>query len=570
MPYPGAVRASQIASVGALMLLSAPPASWAGDLSGAEPNGPSTEMPPSIIDAWLATDPQQRLESRNQYLQPDSILSASFREGEKDHAQDLRQPDLYLVEAAWDPIDHRLSIRQAVTHTHTGSRPENDLVLRMFAAGGAADSNTEPSDYGISSQVTLRPVHVDGAVVHTSTRGTLLYVHLAEPMRPGDTVTVTLNLEQDVPEIPPPSTDQVTPFTTGVYGYRGDLVNLGYWLPQLTAYTHDGWDTRPVPSTGEHKFFEPALFHVALDLPADVTVATTGVEIDTQRIEKNRTRHRFVASDAREFAVHFSNRYRIHELDGDPDAGTTRVRVFYDHTASKAEEGELAARRVALHATKALAFFDDWLGQTPLAELDLVLSTGNFAMGTEYPGLVTLNLNVIDGFGSDPGLTVAHEVAHQWWYSEVGNDSIAEPWVDEALTSYSAARYWEHRYGAQAMLDELRRPVHEARLRGDTVPTPATLPSSQYNSGDFGPIIYGRAPLFFHTVREDIGDAAFTSALRAYLRRYRHSFATGDDLVRILRAASDDPRTVDMQYRKWILGFSPNQIIDDAAEISPR
>jgi hypothetical protein len=28
--------------------------------------------------------------------------------------------------------------------------------------------------------------------------------------------------------------------------------------------------------------------------------------------------------------------------------------------------------------------------------------------------------------------TLAHEVAHQWWYGLVGNHSVYEPWLDEA------------------------------------------------------------------------------------------------------------------------------------------
>ena len=38
---------------------------------------------------------------------------------------------------------------------------------------------------------------------------------------------------------------------------------------------------------------------------------------------------------------------------------------------------------------------------------------------------------------------VAHEVAHQWWNVVVGNDSINNAWVDEALTNYYALIYYE-------------------------------------------------------------------------------------------------------------------------------
>ena len=41
----------------------------------------------------------------------------------------------------------------------------------------------------------------------------------------------------------------------------------------------------------------------------------------------------------------------------------------------------------------------------------------------------------------------AHEVAHQWWYSLVGNDQIDEPWLDEALTQFTTALYFREMYG---------------------------------------------------------------------------------------------------------------------------
>ena len=40
---------------------------------------------------------------------------------------------------------------------------------------------------------------------------------------------------------------------------------------------------------------------------------------------------------------------------------------------------------------------------------------------------------------------IAHETAHQWWYSVIGNDEINEPWLDEALTEYSTILYFEER-----------------------------------------------------------------------------------------------------------------------------
>ncbi len=37
-----------------------------------------------------------------------------------------------------------------------------------------------------------------------------------------------------------------------------------------------------------------------------------------------------------------------------------------------------------------------------------------------------------------------HETAHQWWYARVANDQALEPWLDEALATYSEYLFYSH------------------------------------------------------------------------------------------------------------------------------
>ena len=38
--------------------------------------------------------------------------------------------------------------------------------------------------------------------------------------------------------------------------------------------------------------------------------------------------------------------------------------------------------------------------------------------------------------------TVAHEIAHQWFYAVVGNNQYREAWLDESFAAYSEQVYW--------------------------------------------------------------------------------------------------------------------------------
>ena len=37
---------------------------------------------------------------------------------------------------------------------------------------------------------------------------------------------------------------------------------------------------------------------------------------------------------------------------------------------------------------------------------------------------------------------MVHEVAHQWWYNQVGSDQIMNPWLDEGLAEFSMYDYF--------------------------------------------------------------------------------------------------------------------------------
>jgi hypothetical protein len=69
-----------------------------------------------------------------------------------------------------------------------------------------------------------------------------------------------------------------------------------------------------------------------------------------------------------------------------------------------------------------------WSSYTVVATPDLG------AEGIEYPTLVYI------GSASIAALLVHHETAHQWFYSLVGNDQARDPWLDEALATWSQIR----------------------------------------------------------------------------------------------------------------------------------
>jgi len=202
-------------------------------------------------------------------------------------------------------------------------------------------------------------------------------------------------------------------------------------------------------------------------------------------------------------------------------------------------------------AAEALRLFGLRFGRYPYAELDLV-PTFTSAAGIEYPGLIVIAQRLYGGSDRSEWV-VAHEVAHQWWYNLVGNDQVDEPWLDEALTQYSTVLYFEDRYGKAAAANALQAGIEDrwegAREAGRD--RPVVGPVAGFAPEDYGPIVYGKGPLFFHHLREEVGDVPFDHILRSYFDEYRYGIATGESFLSVAERFSS--RDVDALYRQWIL-----------------
>jgi len=145
-------------------------------------------------------------------------------------------------------------------------------------------------------------------------------------------------------------------------------------------------------------------------------------------------------------------------------------------------------------------------------------------------------------------------VAHQWWMVVVGNDQIDEPWLDEALTQYSTMLYYESVYGeerAQSILrGEFEQTYQSLIRRGRDLP--AGLPAEAYAPDVYWDVVYDKGALYFHELRQEVGDEAFFEILQTYYRRHRYQIATPRAFLATVEAVTGNPHR-DI-YERWIGG----------------
>jgi aminopeptidase N len=155
------------------------------------------------------------------------------------------------------------------------------------------------------------------------------------------------------------------------------------------------------------------------------------------------------------------------------------------------------------------------------------------AYGIEYPGIVGINYSLYDidsSTGGNPTYailesTVAHETAHQWFYSVVGDDQINEPWLDESMTQYTTGLYYLAAYGNAGFTNyENTWYSRWDRVKQETIPI--GLPAGSYLGKEYSAIVYGRGPIFVDKLSDTMGQEKFSQFLKDYYAQNKWGIST--------------------------------------------
>jgi hypothetical protein len=389
-------------------------------------------------------------------------------------------------------------------------RNETDTALHELVLH--VEPNRQP---GVFSLIHLALADGDDVAAYELT-GPRLAVTLPETL--GVNCTTSLRLDFVLAPLPIPATGFRG--RTDHVGFSERQLNLGHWFPVLTAYRPDeGWLMHPACGVGEHYALPVADFNFEITVEGAQTPqvvgpgAVTRIDEDTWRI-----RH----TGGRDLALSIGRDYRM--VSAQTETGVD-IEVFY---FDEPYEGE---QDTALHALStgvgAVERYQALFGPMPFERLVVVIS--DFRDGMEFSGLVFVGSEYFRYYNGSPAawltLITAHELSHQWWYALVGNDQAIDPWLDEALATYSELLYleeaypelvnwwWDFRvteYDPQGMVG---KPIYDYRTRREYI-----------NAA------YLRGVLMVQDLRNTIGDDAFITWLRAYAEANAGRLARPADL----------------------------------------
>jgi hypothetical protein len=396
--------------------------------------------------------------------------------------------------------------KEEVKYTNTETVPLNELQLRLF-----------PNILGGEMIVTNVKVDAKSVTAEYGLKNSLLTVPFAKPLEPNQSIVLSMDFAVTVP--------QSVELNYGVLADFDDVLALAHAYPMICVYDDEGWNAEIPPQSGDVTYTDESFYLVRVTAPKDLTLVTTGQTIGSGNAGTVQTLN-IANGPARDFYLVASPNY------------TEVSQTFGEVTIhSYARENIKKGAQMALDvASRAIKDYGARYTPYPYTEFDIV-STPTLALGIEYPGMIAIAARIYDVDSDYRGTptrtymeaTVAHETGHQWFYSLVGDDQLDDPWLDESLTQFATLQYYTDEYGeggARGFRDSLEG--RWASVNNEKIPI--GLPVAKYIGQEYGAIVYGRGPLFFVALRDEMGAEAFDSFLKDYTQSLSWKISTPETL----------------------------------------
>lgn len=454
------------------------------------------------VQTQIANQAESRTQVTPTAADPLAQYDANLVEAYQPVLAEMKTATRYRIEIEIADSISTVSGHQEVLYTNNEEVTLQEIYFRLFPNGSGP-------------YMTVSNLTVDGEPMQVvlDHHNTAMRVELPTELQPGQSVSISMSFDQTVP------TEMGGNY--GLYIYLDDILSLDQFIPIIPVFNNEGWNVEDPPVNADMLFSDEAFFDVQVSAPPQLVLAGSGVEVNTT-VKDGKQVVRYVGGPQRDFFLAASPLFQ----SASRKVGDTRITTYF---LEEYRDGGMLVLETAGHA---LESYNQRFGLYPYTELDLI-STPMNAGGMEYSSAASLSLYYYNPDHNLGNLTflesvAAHEIAHQWFFNQIMSDQIEEPWLDESLVQYATYLYYVDRYGennAEGFVDSW----YQRWDNVDMASMPIGLPAAAYNEDEYGPIVYGRGPLFFAELEQQIGEDNFNELLRDYTDEYRWGIATGAD-----------------------------------------
>jgi ABC-2 type transport system permease protein len=378
---------------------------------------------------------------------------------------------------------------------------------------------------------------------------------LARPLQPGESLQMSFDV-QFAPRGFPNSDPNTSVVGNGTYFDHngGRRVNHRRWLPLVGYQTarelavartrqRHGLPARPLarsidePGAADSTAGrETITFEAVIGTSADQIAVAPGTLLRSWRDKGRRYFHYATERPVKNAFAIFSADYAVHR---ETHKGVL-IELFHHPTHT------FNVRRFARGVRTSLDYYTKNFGPYPHRQIRIAEFPRYANLAHAYPGTISYAeatgwvTRVDESRHFDlASMTVAHEVAHQWWGFQVMPAAVeGGPMVSEVLSQYSALMVIEKLYGVEMV----RRFLWNTRIeylnrRGmpEHPEVPLLLVTAHPN------LVYRKGPLAMYALRHYIGEEPLNAALRRLVEKHgsgQPPFVTSRDVYRELQAAT--------------------------------
>ncbi len=456
----------------------------------------------------------------------------------------------YTMEIDMDVETNRYQGKQKIVYTNNSPDELNQvfyhLYFNAFQPGSMMDVRSrtiKDPDRRVTDRISklsedeigyqkIKSLKQNGKKVDFVVEGTILEVQLNKPIASGETVTLEMEYEAQVP---------VQIRRTGRDNAEGVRYSMSQWYPKLSEYDYQGWHANPY--IGREFYGVWGSFDVKISIDKDYLIGGTGylqnpLEIGhgyeeegqtvKQKVRKGKLTWHFKAPNVHDFMWAADPDY-IH--DKLKMANGTTLHFFH-------QEGQNVENWKNLPAIteRAMEYANKHFGQYPYKQFTVIQGGDG---GMEYP----MSTLITGNRGSLVGVTV-HEMMHDWYHGVLGSNESLHPWMDEGFTSYASARITRHLRGSERSNDDLETLGLPAG-RGYIALAKSGVEEAMSTHSDhfdlnraYSASAYGKGSVWMSQMGYVIGEEARDKALIEYFDTWKFRHPNPNDLVRVFEKVS--------------------------------
>jgi hypothetical protein len=379
--------------------------------------------------------------------------------------------------------------------------------------------------------------------------GTVLKVHLARPLYPGDSTLLRMRFSGQVPK---------QTRRSGRNNAEGISYSMSQWYPKICAYDQDGW--HPNPYIGREFYGDFGDFEVQITIDKDFIVAGSGQLKNAESIGYGYEHPGVMIPDftSDKLTWHFVAE-NVHDFvwAADPDYTHTKftredgtiVHYFFQET----EENSTQWAKLPHIMDRAFDIINKRFGQYPYPVYSFIQAGDG---GMEYPmaTLITGNRSLTSLVG-----VAVHELLHSWYHTVLATNESLYAWMDEGFANYAEAIVMLE-LEKEGLIPKEHNPsnIFEANYQnyfqlvrmGIEEPMSVHADHFAFNTA-YSMSAYSKGCIFLAQLEYIIGSEAMQRVMKRYFDTWKFRHPRPSDFMHI--AEMESGLVLDWYYEYWIL-----------------